>query len=205
MSKNKSKESVHQIAIDPNPKGQRKCVGGADHDQWNDWLARITAAALPVNQNDDAVAAEATAAVFAGMVDMKPADPIEGILISLLMAVNQAALRMYRLAWVNNTEYFDASTKCLALADKAARTAMMLTERIDHHRNQGKQQIVVQHTTTVNADQAVITDSVVTGKNNEASSAKLLAAVTDKPMEIIEAVEKQKEKVPAVEGGKKAK
>ncbi len=30
----------------------------------------------------------------------------------------------------------------------------MLTERLDHHRNQGKQQIVVQHTTTVNADQA---------------------------------------------------
>ena len=48
-------------------------------------------------------------------------------------------------------------------------------------------------------------DSVVTGKNNEASSAKLLAAVTDKPMEIIEAVEKQKEKVPVVEGGTKAK
>ncbi len=40
---------------------------------------------------------------------------------------------------------------------------MMLTERLDHHRNQGKQQIIVQHTTTVNADQAVITDSLVTG------------------------------------------
>jgi hypothetical protein len=81
--------------------------------------------------------------------------------------------------------------KYLAQADKAARTAMMLTERIDHHRNQGKQQIVVQHTTTMNADQAVITDSVVTGKNNEASSAKLLAAVTDKPMEILDPAQKQ--------------
>ena len=92
--------------------------------------------------------------------------------------------------------------KYLAQADKAARTAMMLTERIDHHRNQGKQQIVVQHTTTVNADQAVITDSVVTGKNNEASSAKLLAAVTDKPMEILDPA--QKKAVP-VGGGTKSK
>src|SRR5262249_27450342 len=186
MSKNKSKESVLQIAIDPNPKGQRKCVGGAEHDQWNDWLARITAAALPVNQNDDAVATEATAAVFAGMIDLKPADPIEGIIISQLIAAHQASLAMYRRAWALPPEHLEARMKYLTQADKAARTAMMLTEWIDHHRNQGKQQIVVQHTTTVNADQAVITDSVVTGKDNEASSAKLRAAVTDEPMEILD-------------------
>src|SRR4029453_16828254 len=64
----------------------------------------------------------------------------------------------------------ELSSSAITLADKAARTAMMLTERLDHHRNQGKQQIVVQHTTTVNANQAVVTDSVVTGKKNEASS-----------------------------------
>jgi hypothetical protein len=58
----------------------------------------------------------------------------------------------------------------------------------------------------VNANQAVVTDSVVTGKKNEAApSTKLLAAVTDKPMEIIEAVEKQKETVPVVGGGTKPK
>ena len=43
-------------------------------------------------------------------------------------------------------------TKYLQLADKAARTVAMLTERLDHHRNRGQQQIVVQHTTTVNAN-----------------------------------------------------
>ena len=48
-------------------------------------------------------------------------------------------------------------------------------------------------------------DSVVTGKNNEAaSSGKLLAAVTDKPMEIIEA-EKQNKALPVGAGGPKAK
>jgi hypothetical protein len=121
------------------------------------------------------------------------------------MAANQASLRLYYLAWLNNAEFFEASAKYLALADKAARTAMILTERLDHHRNQGKQQIIVQHTTTVNANQAVVTDSVVTGKKNEAApSAKFLATLTDKPMEILEA-EKQMETMPVVGGGMKAK
>jgi hypothetical protein len=56
---------------------------------------------------------------------------------------------------------------------------------------------------TIGLDQAVVTDSVVTGKKNEAAtSAKLLAAVTDQPMEIIEA-EKQNAAVPV--GGRDTK
>jgi hypothetical protein len=135
---------------------------------------------------------------------MKPADPVEGMLISQLVVTNEAALKLYQLAWRNNAEYFEASAKYLQLANNATRTVAMLTERLDHHRNQGKQQIVVQHTTTVNANQAVVTDSVVTGKQNDAaSSAKLLAAVTDKPMEFIEPTQKETE--PVGGGGTKAK
>ncbi|MGA8932299.1 MAG: hypothetical protein WB537_21460 [Pseudolabrys sp.] len=119
-----------------------------------------------------------------------------------MVVANEAALKLYQLAWLNS-EHFEAHTKYLQLADKATRTVALLTERLDHHRNQGKQQIVVQHTTTVNADQAVITDSVVTGTTREASSAKLLAAVTEKPMEIIEPMQKQT--VPVGGGGAKAK
>ncbi len=113
MSKWKQKQL--QIAIDPDPKGERRAVGGAKYDDWNNWLGDITAAALPPCR-----------------------------------CTGEAGRNRPRL-------------KYLAHADKAARTGMMLTERLDHHRNQGKQQIVVQHTTTVNADQAVITDSLVTG------------------------------------------
>ena len=108
------------------------------------------------------------------------------------------ALVMYRRAWAQPPEYLEARLRYLSAADKAARTAMMLTERLDNHRNKGKQQIVVQHTTTVNANQAVVTDSVVTGKSNE-SSAKLLAATTENPMEIFGA-DKQSE-TPLVRGG----
>jgi hypothetical protein len=81
----------------------------------------------------------------------------------------------------------------------------MLTERLDHHRNQGKQQIVVQHTTTVNANQAVVTDSVVTGTpaGNTASSAALLTDAIETPMPTLDAAVQQGSV--SVGGGTKAK
>jgi hypothetical protein len=122
-----------------------------------------------------------------------------------LVVAHEAALALYRRAWAQPPEYFEAQMKYLAQGDKAMRTAMMLTERLDNHRNQGKQQIIVQHTTTVNANQAVVSDSVVTSKNKEAaSSAKLLAATIQRPMEVLE-TEEQNETVPAWRGGGKAK
>ena len=76
--------------------------------------------------------------------------------------VIEAALALYRRAWLNSGEYFEAATKYMALADKASRTVALLSERIDQHRARGQQQIIVKHV-TVNADQAVVTDQVVTG------------------------------------------
>ena len=181
-----------KIEIHAAPQGKWKALGGSDRDQWNERLSDLVIGALPVNQNNAKAVSQAGSAVAAGIMDMKPADPVEGILISQLAVANEAALKLYQLAWLNSG-HFEAHTKYLQLADKATRTVALLTERLDHHRNRGQQQIVVQHTTTVNANQAVVTDSVVTGKKNEAArSAKLLAAVTDQPMEIIEAENQKK-------------
>ena len=120
MSKDKSKEIVRHIAIDPDPKGNLKSIGGADHDDWNDRLAANTAGALPVDQRDESAATKAITAVYSGMIDLKPGDPVEGILISQLMAANQASLSMYRRAWAQPAEYLEARLRYLALADKAA-------------------------------------------------------------------------------------
>ncbi len=183
MSKKNPEVIERKIVIDPSPKGNLKVVGGGEYDDWNNWLASRTSTALPVNQRDEAEATRATVAVYSGMIDMKPADPIEGVLISQLMAANQASLAMYQKAWAQPPEYFEARVKYLALADKAARTVAMLTERLDRHRGQGQQQITVKHV-TVNADQAVVTEQVVTGKPG--ISPILLAAITEKPMQMIE-------------------
>jgi hypothetical protein len=177
------KNIVRTIELDPNPKGAFKALAGAEHDEWNQWLASRTSMALPLSPMDDIRAAHA---VVSGMVDMKPADPIEGILISQLMAANQASLSMYQRAWAQPPENFEARTRYLALADKTARTVAILTERLDQHRGRGQQQITVKHV-TVNADQAVVTDQVVTGK--QGVSPALLRAVSDKPMPTMKTIE----------------
>jgi hypothetical protein len=135
---------------------------------------------------------------------MKPTDPIEGVLISQLVVANEAALSMYQRAWAcDPSDYFEAHMKYLQLADKASRTVAMLAERLDHHRGRGQQQIVVKHV-TVNADQALVTDSVVTGKTNDViSAAKLLPAGIAQPMPSVDP--SQKEAVLLEGGGTKSK
>ena len=101
MSEDETKKTIgaRNIWVDPNPKGKRKAVGGAEHDEWNDWLVSSLSAALPVNQENDDLTKQAATAIFSGMIDLKPADAIEGMLISQMMVANQASLAMYRLGW----------------------------------------------------------------------------------------------------------
>src|SRR5436305_8083882 len=138
------------------------------------------------SKDKDAIA-EACLAVSYGVMDLAPKDPIEGILIGQLMAASEASLAMYQKAWAQPPEYFQARTKYLQLADKAARTVMMLTERLDHHRGRGQQQITVKHVTTnnVTADQAIIADSVTTGGSARGNvSPELLAVSPVAPMPV---------------------
>jgi hypothetical protein len=114
----KKTKGARNIWLDPNPKGECKALGGADHDEWNNHLGTATVAALPINQQNEDEARLATTAVSSGVIDLKPADPIEGIIISHLMADNQASLSMYRRAWACLPDYFEAHTKYLQLADK---------------------------------------------------------------------------------------
>jgi hypothetical protein len=161
------------------PKGERKLLGGSECDQWNDRLLTLVTRTLPVNQKNVENVLHAGSAAAAGIVDLNPADPIEGVLISQIVVANEAAMNLYRLGWANSAEYFEAGTKYLQLADKASRTVAMLTERLDQHRNRGQQQIVVKHV-TVNADQAVVTDTVVSGKP-AADTVPSTALLTDAP------------------------
>jgi hypothetical protein len=178
MTKSKNDpEAIKLRLLNPHdPKGELKLLGGSQMDEWNNRLNNLVVSALPIAASNDKeqITHAATAASY-GTMDMKPDDPIEGILIAQLMAANEASLAMYRKGWAQPPEFFEARTKYLQLADKAARTVVLLTERLDHHRGRGQQQITVKHVTTnnVTADQAIIADSVTTGGGapNEASPA----------------------------------
>jgi len=183
--------------LDPTPKGEWKVIGGADRDEWNNRQGTLLIEALASRRSNDAATA-----VLSGMIDMKSADPVEGMLIGQMIAAHEAAMNLYRLGWLNVGAYFEAATKFLQLADKAARTVVMLSERLDQHRGRGQQQIVVRHV-TVNADQAVVADQIVSGKANEAASATLLTTSTDRVMDTIEP--RSVEVVPVKGGGSKEK
>ncbi len=196
-----TKKPTVEINLDRSPKPELKGLGGGDRDQWNKRLLGLVTKALPVNQEKIEAVSRAGSAVMAGVVDLNPSDPIEGMLISQLVVANEAALSMYRRAWACPPDhYFEAHTKYLQLADKASRTVAMLTERLDQHRGRGQQQIVVKHV-TVNADQAMVADSIVTGKTNDVTSAAtLLAATVEAPMPKVGP--SPKEAVPAERGAK---
>jgi hypothetical protein len=193
-AKRKGDQTATKLRLDPNkPEGKFKLLGGSQADQWNNRLNSQTLNALPIahSKKNDSIT-EACLAVSYGVMDMAPADPVEGILIAQLMAANEAALAMYQKGWQQPPEYFEARTKYLQLADKAARTVMMLTERLDHHRGRGQQQITVKHVTTnnVTADQAIIAESVNAGAGRNVASPALLAGSSGTPMPILDEIKR---------------
>jgi hypothetical protein len=106
-----SEKPAVNIKIDRSPKGRGKAFGGGDRDQWNERLANLVIRALPIDQSNAEVVSEAGSAVAAGMVDMKPADPVEGMLMAQLVVANETALSMYRRAWACPPDhYFEAHT-----------------------------------------------------------------------------------------------
>jgi hypothetical protein len=193
--KPKGDQTAIKLSLDPNkPEGKFKLLGGSQADQWNNRLNSQTLNALPIahSKNNDSIT-EACLAVSYGVMDMAPADPVEGILIAQLMAANEAALAMYQKGWAQPPEYFEARTKYLQLADKAARTVVLLTERLDHHRGRGQQQITVKHVTTnnVTADQAIIAENLTTGDGaRNVASPALLAASSGTPMPILDEIKR---------------
>lgn len=97
---------------------------------------------------------EAARASLDGLIGINPTDPIEGMIAAQTIAAHEAAMHLLQLAW-HPDQSFVVQTRYLELAEKAARTMAMLTERLDQHRGRGQQQITVKHV-TVNADQALL-------------------------------------------------
>jgi hypothetical protein len=145
------------VVIETKP-GHHKDIGGGEGEKWNFRQMQLILSALPgASARDKKTAGEVGSAVVSGMMDVKPTDPIEGILLSQIVVAHEAALDMFRRGWSQPPEYFEARCRYLQMADKAQRTVAMLTERLDRHRGAGQQQITVKHV-TVNADNAIVGD-----------------------------------------------
>ncbi len=157
----KEKEILQVVHPADAPPPKLKYIGGSDSDAWNNHLASSVLNSLVIAQTPFAQdRQEGQAATIAGIASVEISDPIEAIIVGQIIAANDTSLEMRRRAWLKD-QSFECRVKYLALADKAARTIGTLSEALDRRRGKG-QQIVVKHV-TVNADQAVVTDHVITG------------------------------------------
>src|ERR671910_3057410 len=147
--------TVAKLAIDPaGGRGELRALGGGKHDEWNQGLTAQLAGALPEARGSmTAATVEGSLGALTGQIGIDTQDPVEGMLSAQMIAANAAALDLYRRAWIPE-QSFEASTRYLALAEKAARTLARLSEALDRDRGKGQQQITVH--VTVNADQSSV-------------------------------------------------
>src|SRR3954451_20229304 len=107
------------------------------------------------------------------------------MLSAQMIAANAPALDLYRRCWIPE-QSFEVSTRYLALAEEGARTLARPSEALDRHRGKDQQQITVKHI-TVNADQAIVADTVVGGSkgtveiSNDGNNAPLLLEARHAP------------------------
>jgi hypothetical protein len=160
---NKKPDKAEEPVVIEAKSGSGKDIGGGESEKWNLRQMRLLVSALPgIKSYDKKDAGEIGSAVVSGVMDLKPKDPIEGMLAAQIVVAHEAALDMYRRAWSQPPEYFEARCRYLQMADRAQRTVAMLTERLDRHRGAGQQSITVKHV-TVNADSAIVANVELAG------------------------------------------
>ena len=188
------------MKLSSTPKGEKKILGGADRDEWNERLVQSCRVRFACNLADIEESNYASAAALAGMMDMKPADPVEGMLIAQMIVASEAACRCIDGLGSSRRNISLRARSIFSWLIKPQGPLPCWSERLDQHRGRGQQQIVVKHV-TVNADQALVTDQVVTSGATAVTTScrKPLPSAADKPMEAINSAEG----VPG--GGTKAK
>ena len=114
-----TKKTAIRLKLDPNKlESKFKLLGGGKTDERNKRLSDITVSAADRSLEKQRCHHRSMLAVSYGVMDIAPADPVEGISIAQTMAANEAALAMYQKGWAQPREYFQARTKYFSLPTK---------------------------------------------------------------------------------------
>jgi hypothetical protein len=100
-------------------------------------------------------------ALFDTIRAMGPRDPIEGQLMALMIAENEATMECYRRAALPD-QTLEGRQMALAHANKLARSYATLVETLNRHRGKGQQTVRVEHVTVQAGGQAIV-GNVATG------------------------------------------
>ena len=179
-------------------------VGGSKDDAWNESLMNYVSRALPTSsetfskerQSDEKVAA------VVGLMECKPSDPLEAMLIGQIISANATALELQRRAWVKD-QSFECRTKFLALADRSARTMATLIEALNRHRGKGQQIVRVERVTVHEGGQAIVgpvshQGGGRTSKSEEQPQAKQLSHAPGET--VLGQIEENREALPVASG-----
>ena len=198
-------KQTHEI-IDISRSGEQctalRSVSGSDD---SDFALNLIGQVLAAVWQGDSISDERQTATLAAMHELKPRDPIEGMLIGQLIACHNAAMECYRRAMISE-QTFPGWRESLNQANKLSRTYAALIEALDRHRSKGQQRITVEHV-TVNAGGQAIVGTVTPGGRAEQKFEEQTSAtqkIADQPRRPLRSPGPERETVPVASGAGKA-
>lgn len=148
-------ESKHSGSL-PDDKGKFKKIGGSRNDTWNELIYDQIVGSCWNKRRSPEQEKQLMYATLGALVDIKPADPIEGMLVSQMIATQSAVMECYRLASHPN-QNFICQQSYLKQAGQLSRTFATLVESLNRHRGKsGQQNVVVKYVTVEAGAQAIV-------------------------------------------------
>jgi hypothetical protein len=130
-------------------------VGGSKSYEWNLLIAKQTLSSAWYDNSDPEHAEKQHKAILASLVGLQPADELEGMLASQLIASHNAAMECYRRAMISE-QTVEGRSENLNQANKLSRTYATLVEGLNRHRGKGQQKVTVEHVHVHNGGQAIV-------------------------------------------------
>lgn len=181
--------------------GSRAISGVDDLEFTLNLMGQVFAALWQTNSDCDKRERDGT---LAAMIDIKPRDALEGMLIGQAIASHNAAMECYRRAMINE-QTFEGRRENLNQANKLSRTFAALIEALDRHRGKGQQRITVEHVNVHPGGQAIV--GAVTSRRESPKSKEQTGAtreITHEPSTPLRSPDPEWEVMPIASGAGKA-
>ena len=152
-------KSIENSPIAADDTGALKKIGGSRNDNWNELIYDQIVGSSWTKRRSPEQEKQLMYATLGALIDIKPADPIEGMLVSQMIATQSAVMECYRLASLPNQQFI-CQQSYLKHAGQLSRTFATLVESLNRHRGKGNQQNVIVKYVTVEAGAQAIVGNV---------------------------------------------
>ncbi len=141
--------------------GELLVLGGSKNDIWNHLIFNQISGALWAGKGDPAYLEKLLQAAVGALADIRPDDPIEGMIVSQMIAAQSAVMECYRRAMLPD-QSFEGRQANLSHAGKLSRAFGGLVEALNRHRGKSSQQTVIVKRVTVEAGAQAVVGTIST-------------------------------------------